>query len=840
MVNLSQDSIDEFRVRTALESALIQLDASWLILSDLRIDGPGDPAVADYAVIHSRYGIALIDVTQNRRRGKPDQQLRRFLNDRSFTSRFPGALPIVRLVLAPCDAEALERQLRDAFAAAAPIAIGDADWVAAIHALLAPSTTANTRPGFPLFRRPGPRRRAAAERGAPAPQEEPWSVSPGTPNEPPHAAAPEPPPAATEPVEAAAEVAQPQADSPAAPATAETGDGNWRAKPRRQAALSDEPTAGQQIQSLIDLLRQNGVQKRTAVRTQRDAQAEPGLEPAASAAPDSRAPYDGDVAVPGTPAGWTTPSAASPGAAAASPAGRSPVTTTAAAAAPPVSATLAREAATEPKEAEDDILSSTATPHVAAKATVLPAAKIEPRVEPEEIEENVAAAPTTSDVELPTEREYAGQASTPLAAAAPVATDAELSAGSDSIEDVAFSEPSSGVESNAISEPEAEREAAVSATVQAEARDDDAPPLSVSSSIVVPTVETAPEIAAETWTPRETTSDAITAEETSPTDFGELRATRESDFSVSAAPPVVESSIVAPVAFRNLSARREDAIAPPPVQRMRWRSGATAAVLLIALLGGAGAWLRGGSPLPDWLVPTSRSVSIVSALPSSTPTTPPDAAPLPSAGSTTSAPATPAPSPSATPVAAPKPAPPVATPPTPAATQPSPAASPVWTTTTASIAPPKAEIAPPPLPAAKPSEPAKRAALRRAVPPRAVGANAPVANRDAAVASLPQEPQGPQGPPIDAGQLPPLATPAAPVASTASAEAAAAARLHAPTNLTPVRTQASASAPPANATDQACHSYTATRTLLGQPRQVSGLACRDGSGQWQIISELPR
>jgi hypothetical protein len=126
------------------------------------------------------------------------------------------------------------------------------------------------------------------------------------------------------------------------------------------------------------------------------------------------------------------------------------------------------------------------------------------------------------------------------------------------------------------------------------------------------------------------------------------------------------------------------------------------------------------------------------------------------------------------------------------------------------------------------------------VPPRALGGNAPVSNRDAAVASLPQDPQAPQGPPIDAGQLPPLAPSTAPVASTASAEAAAAARLHAPTNLTPVRTQASASAPPANATDQACHSYTATRTLLGQPRQVSGLACRDGSGQWQIISELPR
>jgi hypothetical protein len=828
MVNLSQDSIDEFRVRTALESALIQLDASWLILSDLRIDGPGDPAVADYAVIHPRYGIALIDVAQRRRAGKPEQQLRRFLNDRNFTSRFPGALPIVRLVLAPCDAETLERQLREAFAAVPPVAIGDADWVAAIHALLAPSTIANTRPGFPLFRRPGPRRRTASERGAPTPQEEPWNVSPGTPNEPPRAA----PPAATEPPEPAAEVAQRQADSVAAPAAAEAGDSNWRAKPRRQAALSDEPTAGQQIQSLIELLRQNGVQRRTPIRTQSDAQAGLGLEPTASPAPDSRAPYDGDVAGLGTPPGSTAQSAPNPGPVAASPAAgtfqarpigapaadRSPAAT--AAAAPPVSSTLAREATAEPREAEDDILSSTTTPHVAAEsaaeekaavaAMVQPATDVDRLVELDENEENLAAAPTTGvelPTETPTETEYADEAPTPLA-------DAELSAESEDVEDVAFSD--------------------------AKARGDDAAPLSVSSSIVVPTVESAP----ETWTPRETTPGTITADETSSAGFGKLRATREKDLAVNTAPPVVESSIVAPAALRNLSARREDAIAPPLVQRIRWRSGATAAILLVALLGGAGAWLHGGSPLPDWLVPTSRSVSIVSALPNSTPTTPPDAAPLPSAGTTTSAPATPAPSPSqsATPVAAPTPAPPAATPPTPAATQPSPAASPVWTTTTtASVAPPKAEIAPPPLPVAKPSEPAKRVAPRRAVPPRALGGNAPVSNRDAAVASLPQEPQAPQGPPIDAGQLPPLAPSATSVASTASAEAAAAAaRLHPPTNLTPVRTQASASAPPANATDQACHSYTATRTLLGQPRQVSGLACRDGSGQWQIISELPR
>jgi surface antigen len=79
---------------------------------------------------------------------------------------------------------------------------------------------------------------------------------------------------------------------------------------------------------------------------------------------------------------------------------------------------------------------------------------------------------------------------------------------------------------------------------------------------------------------------------------------------------------------------------------------------------------------------------------------------------------------------------------------------------------------------------------------------------------------------------------AAPPAGSAAADAAAA-RLHGPTSLTP--TKASAAPSPGSAGGgEACHSYTATRTLLGQPRQVSGLACRDSNGQWQIISELPR
>jgi len=212
MVNLSQDSIDEFRVRTALESALIQLDASWLILGDLRLDGPNQAAAADYAVLNPQYGVALIDVV-HRRTGEPEQRLRRFLNERGFAGRFPGALPIVRLVLTQCDAASLERQLRAAFGQATPIGIADPDWVAAINALLAPATAATTRPGFPPFRRPTPRRRDAPERDATQQADESWNVAPEAPPKP--EAQPKPETQPTTASRAARAKSAPETSSPA-------------------------------------------------------------------------------------------------------------------------------------------------------------------------------------------------------------------------------------------------------------------------------------------------------------------------------------------------------------------------------------------------------------------------------------------------------------------------------------------------------------------------------------------------------------------------------------------------------------------------------------------------
>jgi hypothetical protein len=161
MVNLSQESIEEFRARTALESALIQLDPRWLILADLRIDGLNDAAVADYAALHPRHGVALIDVQPDRDRDS-EPRLRKFLGDRAFPALFPGHLPFVRLVVKPTDAASLERQLRAAFAQVAPITVADPDWVAAINAMLAPMAAVSTRPGIALSRRPVPRPRTSA------------------------------------------------------------------------------------------------------------------------------------------------------------------------------------------------------------------------------------------------------------------------------------------------------------------------------------------------------------------------------------------------------------------------------------------------------------------------------------------------------------------------------------------------------------------------------------------------------------------------------------------------------------------------------------------------------
>src|SRR5260370_38050719 len=145
MASLSQESIDEFRTRTAIEAALNQLDASWVVLVDLRIDGPTDATAADYVALHPQRGIALIDVILSRT-GDPAARLRKFLQDEGFFARFPGRLPIVRLVLKPIEAASFGRRVYAAFAAAPPLSIADPAWLDAMTRLLVPSAPSTGQP----------------------------------------------------------------------------------------------------------------------------------------------------------------------------------------------------------------------------------------------------------------------------------------------------------------------------------------------------------------------------------------------------------------------------------------------------------------------------------------------------------------------------------------------------------------------------------------------------------------------------------------------------------------------------------------------------------------------
>jgi surface antigen len=51
-------------------------------------------------------------------------------------------------------------------------------------------------------------------------------------------------------------------------------------------------------------------------------------------------------------------------------------------------------------------------------------------------------------------------------------------------------------------------------------------------------------------------------------------------------------------------------------------------------------------------------------------------------------------------------------------------------------------------------------------------------------------------------------------------------------------TSVAAATPPAPPIE-VCRAYTSMKTLLGQPRPVSGVTCRGQDGQWHIITELP-
>jgi hypothetical protein len=100
-----------------------------------------------------------------------------------------------------------------------------------------------------------------------------------------------------------------------------------------------------------------------------------------------------------------------------------------------------------------------------------------------------------------------------------------------------------------------------------------------------------------------------------------------------------------------------------------------------------------------------------------------------------------------------------------------------------------------------------------------------------------------QGPPVDIADLPPL--PPGDRSSTPPAPPQAAPPIGPPIRLVgepavppPGGSSAAPRAQPASE-QRECRPYTSSTTLTGQSVTVQGIACRDGNGQWHLVSEVP-
>jgi hypothetical protein len=855
MVSLSQESIDEFRARTALETALGQLDSSWLILVDLRINGPTDATAADYVALHPRRGIALIDVILSRT-GDPAQRLRDFLDGERFPARFPGTLPIVRLVLRPTEATMFGRRVHGAFAAAPPITIADAGWVAAVNDLLVPADPSASRPVLPLLRRSAlgaagaARQRSReqprqAEKPAARPDET-WDVTPErwpdkvaaatplkrsgkpAPDSQPSNAAPPPP-------------APPPPEAPAPP----------RARaPEKAPAPIVHPKPEHRSPEHRPTDKSEGAPRQAAVSTA--ASEEP------PAPPRARAPETAPVPIV-QPEPEHRPTEKSDG-----------VTLRAAESEqmpfpPDRPKTLRREA---PK------------PHEKPPAAARPAAPVD--------EESILDRGTSGAAEAAADQSH----DVPL-------HDVPL-----------YDEPARDglahdrlVSDRALHDRLTHDRLAHDRPAVERQRGDSAYSPSIIGPMIARLVTRQRGRASvpprpPSVSPRRMAEDAAVEPIVEPPyrrghdalDSG-LTAQRGEDF----------PDLPAGASWRGHAAAAIVLVALLG-GGIAWLSGGDSANKLVAGLPGASSTTTlpvtppAADVNPADSAPTPPAQSEASPRPSAsasarmpeaetkaTPPAPPAAAPAPPAAAPAppaaapalpaAAPATPIPTPSP-PAVAVAPAPPVAAPATPAPAESSVASLP--------IAPPLPRPKPAPPPAAAPSEVAK-APEQPAPPPAATEtpASAPKANPPRELAEKPAPPAprakpqktakterssdqapaaaspprarpaaprepGDLGPPIDLADLPPGET-AAPSSSPAPLErqspaptlaSTSAARMHGPTSLLPPSLNAPASAQQAGSSE-VCRSYTSMKTLLGQQRQVSGLACRDTNGQWQIITELP-
>jgi len=138
-------------LQNVVADSLSQLDSGWYVLVDLRISGSSGVIAADYMVMHAQIGVALIDLMVARTDDLP-QRLSKLMDDEGFSARFPGVLPIVRLVLQSTRTW-LGDELEAAFAHAAPLTLADPRWVYALRDLLVPTEGASDSSVSPFCER---------------------------------------------------------------------------------------------------------------------------------------------------------------------------------------------------------------------------------------------------------------------------------------------------------------------------------------------------------------------------------------------------------------------------------------------------------------------------------------------------------------------------------------------------------------------------------------------------------------------------------------------------------------------------------------------------------------
>jgi hypothetical protein len=146
------------------------------------------------------------------------------------------------------------------------------------------------------------------------------------------------------------------------------------------------------------------------------------------------------------------------------------------------------------------------------------------------------------------------------------------------------------------------------------------------------------------------------------------------------------------------------------------------------------------------------------------------------------------------------------------------------------------------LPHAKPAN-TRNAAPRQDEAEPQDAAQTPQARRPVAAARsepragdlAPQRGSSRNGPPVDADDLPPLEAfavpPSRPAAPAAPAPVASTSR---------AAPESAGSSAQAGTDTSDCRPYTSMTSLMGQQRQVSGIACRQPDGRWKLMSEMPR